>query len=129
MTSPAAYRPSVIIMHPPFGWSSRIRCRTIRSVANYRQPVAMDDVWRTGPAKGGPMTRPTPSRIGWEDLLILMGMTAVIGGTTFLVHSPADVPLVDDWTYAWSVQHYLDTRTLRILEWSVHYPLAQILWG
>ena len=75
------------------------------------------------------MTRPTPSRIGVTDGVILVGITVVIGTTTFLVYSPADVPIVDDWTYAWSVEHYLHTRTLRMLEWSAHYPLAQILWG
>ena len=75
------------------------------------------------------MTRPTSSRIGWTDGVLLVGITGVIVTTTFLVYSSADVPVVDDWTYAWSVEHYLHTRTLRILEWSAHYPLAQILWG
>jgi hypothetical protein len=75
------------------------------------------------------MTRPTPSPIGWTDAVILAGITGVIGAMTFLVYSPADVPVVDDWGYAWSVEHYLRTRTLRMLEWSAHYPLAQILWG
>src|SRR6478672_13250063 len=41
----------------------------------------------------------------------------------------ADVPLHDDWTYAWSVEHFLKTRKLQVLDWSIHYPLAQILWG
>jgi hypothetical protein len=36
---------------------------------------------------------------------------------------------VDDWTYAWSVEHFLHTGELRMIEWSAHYPLAQILWG
>src|SRR3712207_7580105 len=35
----------------------------------------------------------------------------------------------DDWTYAWSVEYFLRTDELRMLEWSAHYPLAQILWG
>jgi hypothetical protein len=48
---------------------------------------------------------------------------------TALVYSPLDVPIVDDWTYAWSVEHFLHTGELRVLEWSAHYPLAQILWG
>jgi hypothetical protein len=79
--------------------------------------------------KEGLLTRPTPCRIGWQDCVILSGITGVIVATTFLVYSPADVPVVDDWTYAWSVEHYLHTRTLRMLEWSAHYPLAQVLWG
>jgi hypothetical protein len=40
-----------------------------------------------------------------------------------------DVPVIDDWVYAWSVEHLLKTRELRVLEFSSVYPLAQILWG
>jgi hypothetical protein len=63
--------------------------------------------------------------------MILIGLTGTLVATTLLVsvYAPADVPFIDDWTYAWSVQHYLQTGTLRMLEWSAHYPLAQILWG
>jgi len=63
------------------------------------------------------------------DLTILVGITGMILATTFLVYSPAEIPIVDDWTYAWSVEHFLHTGELRMLEWSAHYPLAQILWG
>lgn len=48
---------------------------------------------------------------------------------TSLAHAPVEVPIIDDWTYAWSVEHFLHTGELRMLEWSAHYPLAQILWG
>jgi 4-amino-4-deoxy-L-arabinose transferase-like glycosyltransferase len=75
------------------------------------------------------MKRATRYRIGRKDGVILVVVTGIVVATTFLVYSPADVPIVDDWTYAWSVEHYLQTRTLRVLEWSAHYPLAQILWG
>ena len=66
-----------------------------------------------------------------KDRLSLIGITGVVVTTTLLVsaYAPADVPFIDDWTYAWSVQHYLQTGALRMLEWSAHYPLAQILWG
>ena len=40
-----------------------------------------------------------------------------------------DVPVIDDWVYAWSVEHLLKTGRLRVLEFSSVYPLAQILWG
>jgi hypothetical protein len=40
-----------------------------------------------------------------------------------------DVPVIDDWVYAWSVEHFLKTGELRVLEFSSVYPLAQILWG
>jgi hypothetical protein len=59
----------------------------------------------------------------------LVAMSGIILATTFLAYVPAEVPIVDDWTYAWSVEHFLRTKTLRMLEWSAHYPLAQILWG
>ena len=41
----------------------------------------------------------------------------------------ANVPLHDDWTYAWSVEDFLKTGKLQVLDWSIHYPFAQILWG
>jgi hypothetical protein len=41
----------------------------------------------------------------------------------------ANVPFHDDWTYAWSVEHFLKTGELQILDWSIHYPFVQILWG
>jgi hypothetical protein len=67
----------------------------------------------------------------WKDGLSLIGITGVFVATTLLVsaYAPAEVPFIDDWTYAWSVQHYLQTGAMRMLEWSAHYPLAQILWG
>ncbi|HWP58452.1 MAG TPA: glycosyltransferase family 39 protein [Candidatus Acidoferrales bacterium] len=41
----------------------------------------------------------------------------------------ADVPFHDDWTYAWSVEHLLKVGELDVLDWSIHYPFAQVLWG
>ena len=71
----------------------------------------------------------TPWHSDREDRAILVGITGMILATTFLVYSPAEIPIVDDWTYAWSVEHFLHTGELRMLEWSAHYPLAQVLWG
>ena len=48
---------------------------------------------------------------------------------TILLHPFPNLPFHDDWTYAWSVEHFLKTGELRVLDWSVHYPFAQILWG
>jgi len=45
------------------------------------------------------------------------------------LHLFANVPFHDDWTYAWSVEHLLKTGQLQVLDWSVHYPFAQIFWG
>jgi Dolichyl-phosphate-mannose-protein mannosyltransferase len=48
---------------------------------------------------------------------------------TILVQPFVNLPFHDDWTYAWSVEHLLKTGELRVLDWSVHYPFTQILWG
>jgi len=57
-------------------------------------------------------------------ILFLLYLSAAI-----LVRPFANLPFHDDWTYAWSVEHLLKTGELQILDWSVHYPLVQILWG
>ena len=53
--------------------------------------------------------------------------TFVVGW--LLVGPRADVPVIDDWVYAWSVEHLLKTGRLQVLEFSAIYPLAQVLWG
>jgi hypothetical protein len=40
-----------------------------------------------------------------------------------------NTPFIDDWTYAWSVEHFLNTGQLRILDWSAHINPVQTLWG
>ena len=75
------------------------------------------------------MESTTPWRSDCGDRATLVGITGMILATTFLVYSPAEIPIVDDWTYAWSVEHFLHTGELRMLEWSAHYPLSQVLWG
>jgi hypothetical protein len=57
-------------------------------------------------------------------ILILTYFSAAI-----LLHLFANVPFHDDWTYAWSVEHFLKTGELQVLDWSIHYPFTQILWG
>jgi hypothetical protein len=57
-------------------------------------------------------------------ILILLYFSAAIP-----LHLFANVPFHDDWTYAWSVEHFLKTGKLEVLDWSIHYPFAQILWG
>jgi len=57
-------------------------------------------------------------------LLILLYSSAAI-----LIRPFANLPFHDDWTYAWSAERFLKTGELQILDWSVHYPLVQILWG
>jgi hypothetical protein len=64
-----------------------------------------------------------------DDLMALTGLTVLALVAALLVYSPAAIPLIDDWVYAWSVAHFLQTGTLRVVELSAHYPVAQILWG
>jgi hypothetical protein len=40
-----------------------------------------------------------------------------------------DVPVIDDWTYAWTVEHLLHTGSFQVLDWSSAYPLSQAVWG
>ncbi|MGH7334839.1 MAG: glycosyltransferase family 39 protein [Candidatus Rokuibacteriota bacterium] len=40
-----------------------------------------------------------------------------------------NAPFIDDWTYAWSVEHLLRTGELKILDWSVSLNVAHVLWG
>jgi 4-amino-4-deoxy-L-arabinose transferase-like glycosyltransferase len=75
------------------------------------------------------MASTVPGHSGRGDRGALVGITAVVLMTALLASAPVEAPIIDDWTYAWSVEHFLETGELRMLEWSAHYPLAQILWG
>jgi hypothetical protein len=46
-----------------------------------------------------------------------------------LVGARANAPVIDDWVYAWSVEHLLTTGRLQVLDISAFYPIAQVLWG
>jgi hypothetical protein len=62
----------------------------------------------------------------WLALLAIVGAFA----TGWLLVGPgANVPVIDDWVYAWSVEHLVKTGRLQVLEISAFYPIAQILWG
>ena len=43
-----------------------------------------------------------------------------------LVSPWQNVPVIDDWVYAWSVEHLLKTGQLRVADISAVYPLPQI---
>jgi hypothetical protein len=53
----------------------------------------------------------------------------LFGVASLWVGTRANVPVIDDWVYAWSVEHFLQTGRLRVLEFSAVYPIAQIAWG
>ena len=63
------------------------------------------------------------------DLLALVAMVSLFGLASLWVGPRANVPLIDDWVYAWSVEHFLQAGRLRVLEFSAVYPIAQIVWG
>jgi Dolichyl-phosphate-mannose-protein mannosyltransferase len=40
-----------------------------------------------------------------------------------------NVPLIDDWAYAWTVEQLLQTGRFKVLDWSSTYPVSQAIWG
>jgi 4-amino-4-deoxy-L-arabinose transferase-like glycosyltransferase len=60
------------------------------------------------------------------DCLWIVACGAVLA---LVVHPFQNLPFIDDWTYAWSVDRLLTHGELRILEWSTSANLAQVLWG
>jgi hypothetical protein len=83
------------------------------------------------------MTPATPAttRTQRAPLVVSASLTdclwiALCGGLIAIVLWPfQDTPFVDDWVYAWSVEHLLKGGGLRILDWSSHPNFAQVLWG
>jgi hypothetical protein len=66
----------------------------------------------------------------WDSRIVPAAALTVYFVVCSLLLRPYDnLPFVDDWTYAWSVEQLLKTGELHISNWSAHYPLAQILWG
>jgi dolichyl-phosphate-mannose-protein mannosyltransferase len=63
------------------------------------------------------------------DRVALPLFAAIFTAGWFLVGAWHNTPVIDDWVYAWSVEHFLRTGELRVLEYSGTYPVAQVLWG
>jgi dolichyl-phosphate-mannose-protein mannosyltransferase len=62
----------------------------------------------------------------WRDCLWI----ALAAAAVALILRPfQNTPFIDDWTYAWSVQWLLRHAELKILEWSAHLNVVQVLWG
>ncbi|HEX7478917.1 MAG TPA: glycosyltransferase family 39 protein [Polyangiales bacterium] len=73
------------------------------------------------------MMRPLENRTGaWATPLALALLWGVI---VFAVGLGGDYPLNDDWAYAWSARHFLQTGTLRILDMAAPSLVAHIAWG
>ncbi len=109
--------------HAPYGTDGH---RKLSPQRNYPRAGirSLEGQW-----KGPTMARTERLSRGTGDRMALGAITLLVLGATILMGRTADFPLIDDWTYAWSVEHFLQTGELRLLEWSAHYPLAQILWG
>ena len=69
------------------------------------------------------------SRLQIADWLVLGALAAFFAIGWLLIGAGSNVTLIDDWVYAWSVEHLLDTRQLQVLPFSAVYPLAQIASG
>lgn len=65
-------------------------------------------------------------RTEWRVLLFLVLWFAA---AAIAVGAQRDVPVIDDWTYAWSVERLLDDGQVAVLDWSAVYPLNHTLWG
>jgi 4-amino-4-deoxy-L-arabinose transferase-like glycosyltransferase len=40
-----------------------------------------------------------------------------------------NVPLIDDWTYAWSVERLLESGRFEVLDWTGNFVFGQVVWG
>jgi 4-amino-4-deoxy-L-arabinose transferase-like glycosyltransferase len=70
---------------------------------------------------------PDPSiRTEWRNLLIL-ALWFIVVALAIGVHR--DIPVIDDWTYAWSVERLFADGRFEVLDWSAVYPLVHSLWG
>ena len=65
-------------------------------------------------------------RTEWRAILILALWFAAVA---LAVGVYRNIPVIDDWTYAWSVERLLEDGRIEVLDWSAVYPLAHSLWG
>ena len=79
-----------------------------------------------GPATAGAQRAPLAVAVSLHDCMwiVLCGALVAVALWPF-----QDTPFIDDWVYAWSVEHLLAGDGLRILDWSSHPNFAHVLWG
>src|SRR5262245_32328265 len=63
------------------------------------------------------------------DALAILVFSLIAAGASLLVWPVQDVPLLDDWMFAWSVEHLYSTHRIAVLPFSGHYNFAQIVWA
>jgi hypothetical protein len=78
---------------------------------------------------GEPSVTTPETRVSLRTELRYLGVLLIWFAGAAVLASGWEVPVVDDWTYAWSVEHMLRTGQFDILEFSAVYPLALTLWG
>jgi 4-amino-4-deoxy-L-arabinose transferase-like glycosyltransferase len=69
------------------------------------------------------------SRTGRADAGAVAAIAAVFVVGAATVGPLRDVPVIDDWVYAWSVEQLVHAGRLQVLDLSSIYPIAHILWG
>ena len=57
------------------------------------------------------------------------GLAAFFAVAAVAIKAGRDVPVIDDWTYAWSVEQLLEHGRLAVLDWSSVYPVGPAAWG
>lgn len=65
----------------------------------------------------------------WRERYPLFAILSFFALSCLLVSPLRNVPVIDDWTYAWSVENLIRTGRLAVLDWSAHYPIFQTLWS
>ncbi len=68
-------------------------------------------------------------RVAREYVIAALVLAAVYGICLLAAPPQRDFPLLDDWAYAQSVRHLLDTGQLRISEWASTTLVFQVYWG
>ena len=65
-------------------------------------------------------------RTEWRAMLVL---ALWFVAAAIAVGAHRNIPVIDDWTYAWSVERLFADGRFEVLDWSAVYPLGHSLWG
>lgn len=65
----------------------------------------------------------------WAERAARPVLVAAMAASIVLAWPAGDFPLVDDWSYAWSVEHLLRTAKLAIIDLASAFPVTQVAWG
>lgn len=68
----------------------------------------------------------SPWLLTWLDISILVALWCAC---VTMVHPWGDFPLNDDWSFALSVKHYIETGELRPTGWAAMTLVSNLLWG